>query len=92
MLAGGVPDRQDDHALRVANAALEMRIALARINSEKGENFEIWIGMHSGPLVAGEIQVSESTYVLLQDRFRFAARGSITLKGKGEVPAYLQLR
>lgn len=92
MLAGGVPDRQDDHALRVANAALEMRIALARINSEKGENFEIWIGMHSGPLVAGEIQVSESTYVLLQDRFRFAARGSIALKGKGEVPAYLQLR
>lgn len=118
MLAGGVPDRQGDHALRVAHAALEMRIALARINSEQGENFEIRIGMHSGPLVAGvigtskfvydlwgdtvnlasrmesagvpgEIQVSESTYRLLQDRFRFEPRGTIALKGKGEVPAYL---
>ena len=118
MLAGGVPDHQDDHAVRVANAALAMRVALARINGEKGQNFQIRIGMHSGPLVAGvigtskfaydlwgdtvnlasrmesagvpgKIQVSESTYRLLQDRFRFEDRGPIAVKGKGEVQAYL---
>jgi len=118
MLAGGVPDRQHDHALRVANAALEMRIALARFNGEKGQSFQIRIGMHSGPLVAGvigtrkyvydvwgdtvntasrmestgmagEIQVSEATHLLLRDRFRFEDRGLIAVKGKGEVRAYL---
>lgn len=118
MLAGGVPDLQDDHAVRVANAALDMRVALARINGEKGQNFQIRIGMHSGPLVAGvigtskfaydlwgdtvnlasrmesagvpgKIQVSESTYRLLQDRFRFEDRGPIAVKGKGEIQAYL---
>jgi PAS domain S-box-containing protein len=55
MLAGGVPDRQDDHALRVANAALEMRAELARLNREHGQSFQIRIGMHSGPLVGGVI-------------------------------------
>jgi adenylate cyclase len=97
---------------------LAMRVALARINGEKGQNFQIRIGMHSGPLVAGvigtskfaydlwgdtvnlasrmesagvpgKIQVSESTYRLLQDRFRFEDRGPIAVKGKGEVQAYL---
>ena len=32
MLAGGVPDHQEDHAQRVANVALDMTVALARFS------------------------------------------------------------
>ena len=39
--------------------------------------------------VPGEIQVSESAHRLLRDFFSFEDRGLITVKGKGEVRAYL---
>ncbi len=118
MLAGGVPDYQEDHAQRVANVALEMRVELERFNRARGQTFQLRIGMHSGALVAGvigtkkyvydvwgdtvntasrmesqgmpgEIQVSEDTYLLLRDRYRFEERGLIAVKGKGEIRAYL---
>ena len=37
----------------------------------------------------GEIQVSEDTYRLLGDRYRFEERGLIEIKGKGEIKTYL---
>ena len=118
MLAGGVPDYQEDHARRVANVALEMRVELVRFNRTHGQTFQIRIGIHSGTLIAGvigtkkyvydvwgdtvntasrmesqgvpgEIQVSEDTYRLLSDRYRFEDRGLIAVKGKGEIRAYL---
>jgi class 3 adenylate cyclase len=39
--------------------------------------------------VPGRIQVTESTYRRVRDRFRFDDRGEIELKGKGLVRAYL---
>ena len=36
----------------------------------------------------GRIQVSESTFALLRDRFRFERRGQISVKGCGEVTTY----
>ena len=40
MLAGGVPDYQEDHARRVANVALEMRVELERFNRAQGQVFD----------------------------------------------------
>ncbi len=74
MLAGGVPDPQDDHAQRVANAALEMRDALARINRALGQTFKIRIGMHSGPLVAGVIGTKKYVYDVWGDTVNTASR------------------
>ena len=39
--------------------------------------------------VPGEIQVSQATYELLKDMFRFEERGQIKVKGKGSMRVYL---
>ncbi|MEB3827664.1 adenylate/guanylate cyclase domain-containing protein [Phormidium sp. CCY1219] len=39
--------------------------------------------------IPGYIQISESTYELLRDRYRFEERGTIPVKGKGEMKTYL---
>jgi len=39
--------------------------------------------------VPGSIQVSEATYEAAKDKFLFEPRGSITVKGKGEMTTYL---
>lgn len=41
--------------------------------------------------VPGQIQVSAITYELLKDHYRFQSRGTIDVKGKGEMMAYLLL-
>lgn len=42
--------------------------------------------------VPGSIQVSEATYEAVKDRFDFEPRGTITVKGKGEMRTYFLLR
>ena len=42
--------------------------------------------------IAGEIQVSENTYILLQDKYVFKERGVIDIKGKGKMRTYLLQR
>jgi class 3 adenylate cyclase len=39
--------------------------------------------------IAGEIQVSQATYLLLKDQYVFKERGVIEVKGKGEMRVYL---
>jgi len=39
--------------------------------------------------IAGEIQVTESTYQLLENKYKFDYRGMIEVKGKGLMKAYL---
>jgi len=39
--------------------------------------------------IAGEIQVTQSTYELLKDKYQFCARGEIDVKSKGKLTTYL---
>ena len=41
--------------------------------------------------VPGQIQVTAAVYDRLSDRYKFEDRGLISVKGKGEIPAYLLL-
>jgi class 3 adenylate cyclase len=38
--------------------------------------------------IAGEIQVTESTFLLLQNKYNFDCRGMIEVKGKGLMKTY----
>lgn len=118
MVVGGVPVYRPDHAVAVAEMALEVSQALVEISKNTGVQLAMRIGINSGPVIAGvignskfsydlwgdtvnlasrmeslgipnEIQVSPSTYHLLQDKFKFEARGEISVKGHGKVHTYL---
>lgn len=120
MVVGGLPVERPDHAEAIAEMALDMQEAIARIDIKHREAFCMRIGIHSGPVVAGVIgtnkfsydlwgdavnlasrmeshgipgciQVSEATYQLLKDKYLFEKRGSIPLKGCGEMTTYLLL-
>lgn len=108
----GVPDRVDDHAERIADAALEMRDRIAI--GEEESDLELRLGMALGPVVAGvigetkhyydiwgdpvtmasrmqshgrpgKIQVTDEVRRRLKGRYALEERGTIEVKGMGEV-------
>ncbi|MDZ7957000.1 MAG: adenylate/guanylate cyclase domain-containing protein [Aulosira sp. DedQUE10] len=62
MVVGGLPMERADHAQAIAHMALDMQTAIALFNSEHHQNFNIRIGIHSGPLIVGMIQVQKFDY------------------------------
>ena len=117
MVVGGLPVPQSNHAIAIAEMALDMQTAIAQFSKETGQIFKMRIGINTGPVVAGvigtkkfiydlwgntvniasrmeshglpgEIQVTESTYKHLCDRYLFEERGEIEVKGKGKMLTY----
>lgn len=86
MLAAGVPDYQEDHAYRVADIALKMVQKLHQLNLKENTHFEIRIGIHSGPLVAGIIGTKKYIYDIWGDTVNTASRmESCGMPGKIQV-------
>ncbi len=117
MVASGLPIPRVDHAITIADMALEMQEIMIKFNEKKGEFLRLRIGINSGSVVAGvmgtkkfiydlwgdavntasrmesqgipgKIQVTESTYQLLCEQYIFETRGSIYVKGKGNMITY----
>jgi class 3 adenylate cyclase len=117
MVAGGLPVAKPNHAIAVAEMALNMQQAIAHLSSGTGEPFQLRIGINSGSIVAGvigtkrfsydlwgdtvnvayrmesqglpgKIQVTSATYELLKDKFLLERRGTLCVKGKGEMVTY----
>ncbi len=73
LAAAGLPVPVQDHALRVCRAALDMR-RFIRERREQGGVFEIRIGIHSGPVIAGIVGVKKYAYDIWGDTVNLAAR------------------
>lgn len=112
----GLPHEDENHAINTVQAALEI-MKFTNLRRAQGGKFEIRIGIHSGPLVAGivgvkkfaydiwgdtvntasrmessgeegKINISNTTYELIKDKFNCVSRGEIEAKNKGMIKMY----
>jgi class 3 adenylate cyclase len=119
LCVSGLPDTKDHNAANVVKAALEiLEVVKEMRRSNNGySSFDIRIGIHTGPLVAGvvgnkkfaydiwgdtvntaarmeqnsesnRINISQSTYELVKDKFTCSFRGKQPAKNKGMIEMY----
>jgi len=74
MVAGGLPDRTDDHPEAIAEMALAMRATLELMGETLGEAISVRIGIHTGPVVAGVIGKKKFIYDIWGDTVNTASR------------------
>jgi len=78
LCVGGLPKADVDNAYYVICAALEMQEFMKRTKEEKektgGIYFEIRIGIHTGPLIAGIVGLRKFAYDIWGDTVNIAAR------------------
>ncbi|MEP0751189.1 HAMP domain-containing protein [Trichocoleus sp. Lan] len=74
MVVGGLPILRTDHAEAIAEMALDMQKAIDCFNAVNGEEFNIRIGINTGPVVAGVIGLKKFIYDLWGDTVNTASR------------------
>jgi class 3 adenylate cyclase len=75
LAVSGLPNEAPDHAQNIVKAALEIRAFMRQRKMTMGiKTFEIRVGIHSGPVVAGIVGVKKFGYDIWGDTVNTAAR------------------
>ena len=93
MAVGGLPTPRADHAEAVASMALDMIDEIKCVSERNGTEFNLRIGINTGPVVAGVIGEKKFIYDLWGDTVNIASRmQSMGQSGTIQVTASTQAR
>jgi adenylate cyclase len=74
MIAGGLPNETEDHAIKITKAAIEMQEIVKETNDKSEFKCRMRVGINSGPCVAGIVGIKKYTYDVWGDTVNLAKR------------------